>query len=305
MKFRPLTPSDYESLKPFFAGQRYELCPYSISSIIAWTNEVYQPCAAVHGDSLVIYANFTRHKERSHLILPISPGREHTPEELADISRQTGYGTYWFVPEDYLNRNAENGLEDSFVIERQEEYDDYVYRTEDLATLAGGRYSKKRNLIKQFERNYPEKEGAVSIKTISPEDIPGCLEFLDRWCEDQECDVDRYEDLACEWNATRNALNNIDTLGFRGITLSIDGAIEAFGMASQLTETMSALHFQKASAQFKGLYQFFDRECARRLFPELEYINKESDMGVAGLIQAKRSYHPARMVQSYKLTLKK
>ncbi len=134
--------------------------------------------------------------------------------------------------------------------------------------------------------------------------MPGCLEFLDRWCEDQDCDVDRDEDLACEWNATRNALKNIETLGFRGITLSIDGAIEAFGMASQLTETMSALHFQKASAQFKGLYQFFDRECARRLFPELEYINKESDMGVEGLIQAKRSYHPARMVGSYKLTLK-
>ncbi len=168
MKFKPLTPSDYTSLKPLFAGQRYELCPYSLSSIIAWTNEVYQPYGAVQGDSLVIYANFTTHKERSHLILPISPDREHTPEELVEISRQTGYGTYWFVPEDYVNRHVANGLEDSFVIERQEEYDDYVYRTEDLAILAGGRYSKKRNLIKQFERNYPEKEGGCQYKDHIP-----------------------------------------------------------------------------------------------------------------------------------------
>jgi len=304
MKFRPLTPSDYVLLKPFFAGQRYALCAYSLSSIIVWTNEVYRPCGAIHDDSLLVYANFARRKDRSHLILPVSPGREHTPEELAGISRQTGYGTYCFVPEDYLERHGKNRLEEFFVIERQKGYDDYVYRTEGLATLAGGRYSKKRNLIKQFEQNYSEKAGNIIIKTISPEDVPGCLEFLERWCEERDCDVDRDEDLSCEWNATRNALKNIDTLGFRSIMLSIDGTTQALGIASQLTETMSALHFQKASAQFKGLYQFFDRECARRLFPGLEYINKESDMGVPGLIQAKHSYHPVMMVKSYKLIFK-
>lgn len=304
MKFKPLTPSDYASIKPFFKGQRHTLCSYSLSSIIVWTTEAYRPYGAIYDDSFLVYANFTRHKERSHLILPVSPDREHTPDELASISRQTGHGTYWFVPEYYLEQNTEKGLEEFFVIERQKGYDDYVYRTQDLATLGGGRYSKKRNLIKQFERVYSEKAGNVSIKTISPEDVPGCLEFLDRWCEEQDCGVDRDEDLACEWNAAQNALKDIDTLGFRGIMLSIEGTIQAFGIASQLTGTMSALNFQKASVHFKGLYQFFDRECARRLFPELEYINKESDMGVPGLMQAKNSYHPVMMVKSYKLSLR-
>jgi len=87
MKFKPLTPSDYTTLKPFFAGQRHPLCPYSLSSIIAWTNEVYQPYGAIHDDILFVYANFTRRKENSHLILPISPDRENSPEELAEISR--------------------------------------------------------------------------------------------------------------------------------------------------------------------------------------------------------------------------
>lgn len=304
MNFKPLTPSDYPLSRPFFAGQRYSLCTYSLSSILVWTNEIYRPCGAVDGDTLVIYADFATGKERSHLILPLSPGREHTPEELADICRQAACNAYWFVPEDYLDRHRKNGLEDLFVVERQEGYDDYVYRTEDLATLAGRKYSKKRNLVKQFERNYLEKAGVVSVKPISPEDVPECLEFLERWCEERECDVDRDEDLACEWSAARNALNHIDTLGFRSVMLSIDETVQAFGIASQLTETMSALHFQKASARFKGLYQFFDRECARRLFPELEYINKESDMGIAGLNQVKRSYHPVMMVQSYRLNLK-
>ena len=187
---------------------------------------------------------------------------------------------------------------------RQEGYDDYVYRTEDLATLAGRRYAKKRNLIKQFEREYPEEVGNVVMRTIAAEDIPGCLEFLDRWCEERDCDVDRDEDLACEWHATRNALQHINTLGFRSVMLSIDGTVQAFGIASQLTGTTSVLHFQKASQRFKGLYQFFDRECARRLFPELEYLNKESDMGLPGLTQVKKSYYPVNMISAYRLTLR-
>ncbi|HPQ44102.1 MAG TPA: phosphatidylglycerol lysyltransferase domain-containing protein [Syntrophales bacterium] len=304
MIFKPIVPADYTHLTSFFSEQRYQLCPYSLSSIIVWKNEVYQPYGAIHNDSLLVYANFTRHKERSYLILPISPGRESSPEELSHISSQTGYGTYCFVPEDYIERHGKSTIEKYFVVEQQDGYDDYVYRTEDLATLAGNRYSKKRNLVKQFERNYLDQGGAVTIKTISPEDVPGCLEFLERWCEERDCDVDRDEDLACEWNATRNALYNIDTLGFSGIMLSIDGITQAFGIASQLTETMSVLHFQKASAQFKGLYQFFDRECARRLFSELQFINKESDMGVPGMAQTKHSYHPVMMIRSYKLSLR-
>jgi len=305
MKFKPLTFSDYQSLIPFFSRQRYTLCPYSLSSIVVWNNEVYRPCFALENDTLIVYADFARGRQRSHLILPISPEKEFTPEELADLSHRSGCHTYWFVPGDYLERYGENKTKDLFIVEPQEGYDDYVYRTVDLATLEGRKYSKKRNLIKQFERQYSEGAGNVVIKDIFKEDVSNCLLFLDRWCEERDCDVDKDEDLACEWHATRNALKHIDELGFRGIMLLIEGTVQAFGIASQLTDTMSAIHFQKASVRFKGLYQFFDRECARRLFPELEYINKESDMGIPGLAQLKHSYYPVKMVRAYRLTIRK
>jgi hypothetical protein len=304
MKFTPITPSDYPSLKPFFDQQGYRLCSYSLSSIIVWNNDVYHPCGAVDNGSLIICADFPTHAEKTHLLLPIAPGREYAPEELAGLSSRTGCKRYWFVPGDYIERHRENRLEELFTVERQEEYDDYVYRTEDLAMLEGRKYAKKRNLIRQFEREYVEESGNVVMKHISPDDVPGCLAFLDRWCEERGGDVDRDEDLACEWHAARNALKNLDVLEFRSLMLSINGEIEAFGIASRLTETMSALHFQKASIQIKGLYQFFDRECARRLFPELEYINKESDMGIPGLAHVKKSYYPAMMIPSYKLILR-
>jgi hypothetical protein len=40
------------------------------------------------------------------------------------------------------------------------------------------------------------------------------------------------------------------------------------------------------------------------LFDGFTFLNKESDMGIPGLAKAKRSYHPVRMVRSFKLVLK-
>ena len=88
------------------------------------------------------------------------------------------------------------------------------------------------------------------------------------------------------------------------VNRGLDGEINAFGIASRLTENMGVLHFEKAFASKKGLYQYFDRECARRLFKGCSYINKESDMNVPGLAKAKKSYHPVMTVKSYILTVR-
>jgi len=85
--------------------------------------------------------------------------------------------------------------------------------------------------------------------------------------------------------------------------VTIDGVISALAVASPLAEGVVVLQFQKACKTIKGLYQYFDRECALRLCQGYTWVNKESDMGKEGLAHAKRSYHPARMVYSHELRL--
>jgi len=63
------------------------------------------------------------------------------------------------------------------------------------------------------------------------------------------------------------------------------------------------LNIEKADAHIRGLYQFLDQECARRLFEGVEYINKESDMGIPELASSKRSYSPVKRIRSYQLNL--
>ena len=303
MNAKRILPSDYPKLKKFFESQKYGLCAYSLASIIVWRNNVYQPYGTIDGDTLIVWAEFTTRKEDRHLILPVSPVREFAPEELRDLAVKLGFTKYCFVPDEYLNQYNELSVKDLFDIEEQKGFADYIYFTQDLASLRGNRYSKKRNLVKQFQRDYTERD-RVKVEKITSSVASECLDFLEKWCEERDCDANPEEDLACEKQAAINTIENIDILEVNGLLVRVDDEISAFGIASHLKSGMGVLHFEKAFSGIKGLYQYFDNLCAKRLFNGYKYINKESDMNMPGLAKAKKSYHPVRMVRSYSLTVK-
>ena len=251
----------------------------------------------------MIAAEFVNRKENRHLLLPVSPNREYAPEELCELAERLKFDMYWFVPGDYIKKYGKKRIGSCFSIREQKGFNDYVYLTADLATLKGNKYSKKRNLIHQFEKNYLTN-GKVKVEPIAPAMADECIEFLEKWCLENDCDSDEALDLACEKQAAINALKNIDKLGISGLLLRLNGRVSAFGIASQLTADMGVLHFEKAFANIKGLYQYFDNLCAKQLLNGYKYINKESDMNIPGLAKAKKSYCPVMIIKSYTLTLK-
>jgi hypothetical protein len=303
MNFKPLAVCDYSVLKPFFTEQPYTLCVYSPASLIAWSNRTFKSFYAVMDGILFIACEREDHPEDRHLILPISPGTLHTPLELHRFARQLGYSQYWYVPEDFLDTLERSELETLFVLEEQKEFADYIYLSEDLIRLKGNKFAKKRNLINQFFREYMRHDRVV-VENIHEEQIEECLQFLEIWCNEHACDVDQQSNLACEKEAVITTLNNIEQLESKGILVRVDGAVSAFGIGSLLNETMATLNFEKAFSTIKGLYQFLDNECAKRLFSEFKYVNKESDMNLPNLAESKQSYNPVMRIKSFALILR-
>ena len=303
MNFTELTAPTFDRYRSYFENQRYELCAYALSSIIAWSNNEYKPYGAEYDGALVVAAEFKTQTENRHLLLPISPQRMFDPEELAAVAREAGHDQYWFVPQSYVDHFGSDAVERQFKVDGHGAYSDYVYRVEDMAELKGNRYSKKRNLIKQFQRNYVDADRVV-VEPIAEQSVEDCLVFLEEWCRERDCDADDQLDLACEKQAAINTLTHFDALGVKGILLRIDGQVNAFGISAPLTRDMATLQYEKAFSSIKGLYQYFDNACARMLFNGYTYLNKESDMGIPGLAKAKRSYHPVKIVESVRLTLK-
>lgn len=304
MNFKPVSVSDYDVLKPFFARQPYNLSVYSASSVIAWSFEIFEAeYAILHNRELIIAGQNKTRPEDRHLILPLCLNKSYTPVELRDIALHAGFTRYWYAPGDYLETLNLSELDSIFHREEQTGFSDYVYLTEDLIHLKGNRFSKKRNLIHQFQREYLHKN-RVKVEEILQENVEECLEFLESWCQQRDCDVDSDSNLACEKHAAITTLKNMTCFESKGILVRVDGRICAFGIGSRLNASTGTLNFEKADAAIKGLYQFLDNECAKRLFTNYRYINKESDMNISQLAESKKSYNPVLRIKSYALILR-
>lgn len=302
MNLRPITVSDCPALVSFFENQRYELCEYSLASILAWRDDDYQPYCGIDQDTLVISAQFNIHPEYRYLLLPISPTREFSPRELQDLALELNQDAFWCVPEEYIRKHGRQEVAAYFDIAEHVGYADYIYRTEDLEQLKGNRYAKKRNLINQFERHYADRD-RVRVEPITPAVVNACIDFVEKWCDAYPCDVDADDNLSCEKQALLCAIQHVDVLGLAALLIRVDGEISALGIGTGLTRHMGVLHFEKAFTHIKGLYQYVDRQCARQLFRGYPYVNKENDMGLPGLVKAKKSYHPVKIMKSYKLSV--
>ena len=300
--FKLLTPEDYPALKKYFNGHKYPLCEYSLSAVIAWNRCLYEVSWKQDGDLLLLAETDLEPPAARRLLMPVPcPFRDVPPAELAAIAGRNRHNRFCYVPQDYFEKHK-TALEALFTVEEQPGYMDYLYNTSDLAGLAGHKYSKKRNLVAQFNKQTAALK-QVKVEDITAANTDSCLKLLDHWAHDPETGA-HLDMLNCERKAIVNSLKHLELLELKGVMVVVGGEICGFALGSRLSHGTFVLNFEKALDDIKGLYQFLDKEFAGRLPPAYACINKESDLGKPGLAKAKESYYPAAKVKSYTLTLK-
>lgn len=300
--FNRLKPEDYPLIKKYFDKHRYPLCEYSPATIVVWNRCLYEVGWKVEGDLLLISETDIEPPAEKRLLMPVPcPFRDVPPAELAEVARRNRHTRYYYVPQDYFERHKAE-LCRLFSVEEQHGFMDYLYKTHDMAVLGGHKYSKKRNLIAQFNKQTAAVR-KVKVEALTKRSSAACLALLDRWSRDPEAGA-RLDMLNCERKAIVNGLEHFDLLELKGVLVKIDDEICGFAFGSRLSDGVFVLNFEKALDDIKGLYQFLDNELARRLPHGYSFINKESDLGKPGLAKAKESYYPAFTIKSYTLTLK-
>jgi hypothetical protein len=172
------------------------------------------------------------------------------------------------------------------------DYFDYVYRAADLAELPGTKYAKIRNRLNKFKKNY-----SYTIEDISEDNMEEVGEFLKRWCLWKDCASD--ELLENERKAIVYSMSHFFDLGLSGLALQIKDSIEAIAVYEKMNKDTIVVHFEKGSPDFDGIYKAINMETARRVRHQFPYIDREEDLGVPGLRQAKLSYHPDHFIELY------
>jgi hypothetical protein len=173
---------------------------------------------------------------------------------------------------------------------------DYVYRREDLATLAGRHFTKKRNHINQCLAAYDCQYEMITEKTV-----PECLAMQNRWCAARDCKTE--PGLCGEYRAIEETLLHYKELPLTGCAIRIAGNIEAFTVGEALNPSTAVCHFEKAMPQFHGLAQLINQWFAKENLGDFAFVNREQDLGIPGLRKAKESYFPDHLVEKVRIVL--
>lgn len=172
---------------------------------------------------------------------------------------------------------------------------DYVYLAEKLATYSGKALHGKKNHCNRFEA-----ENDWDFVPLSRELIPGCLDMLENWTEENAQRLD--PSIGLERRAILKAFAAYEKLGLEGGVLRIQGKIVGFSLGEFTSPDCFDVHFEKADGGINGAYPMVCRELTRQLMaahPQLKYMNREEDMGLEALRRSKQSYKPEFMVRKF------
>lgn len=170
---------------------------------------------------------------------------------------------------------------------------DYVYDLGALRSLAGGKYTEKRNFIKRCRALNPD------IVSLNASHSDECQAMLSQWMERDHEGMDSASD---EISALRLAMKNFDAMEFTGTGIRINGEMQAFAIGTAMTETMFLEHFEKSTNAYPGLYPLIFHEFAKSIPQQYTELNKEEDLGLEGLRTAKMRWHPQCLVKKYQIS---
>lgn len=286
--FKLITLSDLPVIQKYLDLAHYEESNHNLINMIQWAElyPLFQYCAEDYLLLLGIYQG------QMFLYMPLCEP-QHVEKALRKAKHIFDRYQCPFVLSCFTKEMMDKVLEifPEYCGCHESAADDYVYEVEMLKSFAGKKLQKKRNHLNAF---YREMDGRWSYESLCEDNYQECIEFLSSFEAD---DVKLYHEL----KGISFILQHIGELPCRGGLIRIDGKVRAFAIGSVLSERMCQENIEKADDTVRGLYQVMMREFLIHEFPDFQYVNREDDMGIENLRQAKRAYHPSFMIEKYRL----
>jgi hypothetical protein len=239
-------------------------------------------------DTLVI---MTKMRNRVQIRPPLGERSKDIFKQTLELAKKEGSNS----PLGLIDTQTKNWLSKNYPrlkFSPDRNYFDYVYLASDLAELPGTDYRKIRNRLNKFKRNY-----VYTTESISEENIGETREFLKRWCLWKDCESDPL--LENEKKAILYSMAHYFDLGLSGIAIRIDGNIESIAVFEHMNPNTAVVHYEKGSPDYDGIYKAINTETAKLLQKDFKFINRQSDLNLPGLRQAKMSYRPHHMIEVF------
>ncbi len=289
--FRPVTLEDRDFFRQFYARYPQVHSDNTFTNMVCWNHYAGYSYASV-GDNVILASTIdgkTRYRA------PMGPQNRPLMNDLLRLAADAGDNDQIIL----IDPTTAGWMQSSYPrigLAPDRNQAEYVYKADDLARLPGHDYLYIRREINKFWRTY----ASSTIEPISSANYDQIKEYLDKWYTSKN----NNNGLAGhEKEAVLYSLDNMEALGLSGLTIRVDGQIGAMSIFERMNKDMALVHFEKGLPEYDGIYKVINQETATLLSRDYEFINRESDLGVPGLREAKMRYHPHHMVEVYSATL--
>ena len=285
MTFHQLTLSDREAMQAvtLHAGRRN--CNYTFANLLGW-KFLFGTEVCVLENAVVL--RYTFNGKRAYMVC--------TPEELslelieALFADSNGELTLIGLEDSQVEQLSTLNSKLSTNVEPIRNQYDYIYRRTDLVTLHGRHLDAKRNHIHRFREEHPDFE----YRPLMPEFFDECRRLTEIWQGEkkQNANDNKNEIIDAEHQVMETIFSNWDALGMIGGSIFVDGRMVAFTYGAAVTTDTFDVCVEKADRHVEGAFAIINQQFAEHLPEQYIYLNREEDMGIPGLRQAKLSYRP-------------
>lgn len=316
LSFKPIALESRSEILGFLQNDRFSIADISFGNLYIWKH-AREISYAICGGSLLIQTRQT-HKEGQtpYFFFPIAGDESSKLEALSALesyAQANGYPLH-FERVEARNLPLLKLAFPTISIEPTPDHFDYVYSVEELLHLSGRKFHKKKNHLNNFLQRYEWE-----LEPITQANAKELAKVARIWLDSNPAKSD---DLELEYLGICAALESFGELGLQGIAVrarekitlgsnNIDPAlldssslpIIAFSFGEAINDEMAVIHIEKAAPNIIGAYQIINQQLLARCFSSLRYANREEDLGIAGLRQAKRGYNPVFMVEKFRAIL--
>ncbi|MDH4226900.1 MAG: phosphatidylglycerol lysyltransferase domain-containing protein [Deltaproteobacteria bacterium] len=275
-----LTVQMKDTLKSRLASLRDGVSEHSFANLYLFRKIHNYKISALEGDNLIITGSDLGKK---FFMLPFELPDKGTLDKLFEkhLSMKC-------VSEEKATRLSLLG----YAIKEDRDNFDYLYKRDEMASLAGKKYYKKKNRVKKFL-----SEHSPECLPLTNDRIKDALSVLELWKGEK--------DTLGDYEAAKEGLLLMEELSLCGAVYYINNKAAAYTLGEELhAGDTFVVHFEKAAHKYTGIFQYVARSFASLLPEKYVYINREQDLGLEGLRQAKESLKPAAFIKKYRVFAK-
>lgn len=290
LEFKRIALEDKDIIEDFLRQEYIMISDINFTNLFIWRKSRNISFAIVE-NCLVIQTIYP--SQKPFYFFPIGNGKKiQAIERLINFSKKRDEILEFHSLEQESIKFLEKNFPNQFNFKLNRDRSDYIYSIAELIALNGRKFHKKKNHLNKFLQTYPN----FIFEVLDKSNVDEVLDVWRDWFEIQE---NPSSGLINENIGIIEVLENWDALNIQGGLIRVDSKIIAFSFGELINKDMAVIHVEKADLTFSGAYQIINQQLLANIFYQVQYVNREEDLGIEGLRRAKMSYNPLFLLEKY------